>query len=304
MKNILRAFFISILVVTIYSCNNNENSDPFQQQVDEDSKTIENYLSSNGLSGNKIGDGIYEVNISGGSGTNVGVDDILEIAFSLRKFDTDEEFYEDTSYIFIPNKGFFLEDVTGNNSGLNASVLAMSAGDISDFYIASPYAFYTSSGTLNGVFINQNQIVIANIELIDSRTEEEQKVYENEIIKNSIFQSALEADSLKSGVYRVTLEEGTGDDSVSTNSSIKADYTGSFLNGDEFDSQSNISFSLGNLIEGWQIGLENLKIGAHVIIFIPSDVAYGADGKISNDGSVSIPSFSTLVFEITIKDIS
>mgnify|MGYP001192162351 CR=1 FL=1 len=85
---------------------------------------------------------------------------------------------------------------------------------------------------------------------------------------------------------------------------ITSHYKGFLENGTEFDSTYKINkpftFQIGlrQVIEGWELGLNGMKVGGKRTIKIPPNLAYGKKG-VKN----LIPSNSTLIFEIEIIDI-
>jgi FKBP-type peptidyl-prolyl cis-trans isomerase len=95
--------------------------------------------------------------------------------------------------------------------------------------------------------------------------------------------------------YRV-IREGTGAKPVVTDT-VWAHYKGSFLDGTVFDSSYNdgepVQFLLNEVIEGWAEGLQLMSIGGKYELFVPSSLAYGAEGA----GSI-IPPYTTLIFEV------
>ena len=78
---------------------------------------------------------------------------------------------------------------------------------------------------------------------------------------------------------------------------VEVHYKGTLLDGTEFDSSykrgQTASFPLGNVIKGWQEGVQLMREGAKYKFYIPHDLAYGASGA-----GDSIPPYSTLIFEI------
>lgn len=84
---------------------------------------------------------------------------------------------------------------------------------------------------------------------------------------------------------------------------VKVHYSGSFLNGETFDSsigKDPLKFKLDNkeVIEGFEEAVKLLSIGSNIKIIIPSSIAYGAKGK-----DDIIPPYSSLIFEIQLIDI-
>lgn len=100
----------------------------------------------------------------------------------------------------------------------------------------------------------------------------------------------------ESGLQYRVIQEGTGPTPLATDM-VRAHYKGSLLDGTVFDSSYEdgepVEFSLSEVIDGWAEGLQLIGVGGKYELFIPSDLAYGADGA----GSI-IPPYSTLIFEV------
>lgn len=97
------------------------------------------------------------------------------------------------------------------------------------------------------------------------------------------------------------VQEGTGA-VVSETDTVTANYVGQVWGqGDIFDSSfargEAASFSLQQVIPGWTQGLSGQKVGAKVILGIPSEMAYGQEGR-----PPAIPPNSPLAFYVEIVD--
>lgn len=101
-----------------------------------------------------------------------------------------------------------------------------------------------------------------------------------------------------SGLRYIITKPGRGSSPTAT-SMVKVNYKGSLLaTGEVFDqSESPVEFSLGQLIQGWQIGFPMLQKGAKATLFVPSGLGYGERGMPG-----AIPSNANLVFEIELID--
>lgn len=82
---------------------------------------------------------------------------------------------------------------------------------------------------------------------------------------------------------------------------VTVHYTGSFVDGSEFDSSIErgepASFPLNRVIRGWQEGVALMGVGDKVELAIPWQLGYGADGK------GPIPGGATLLFTVELLGI-
>jgi FKBP-type peptidyl-prolyl cis-trans isomerase FkpA len=103
-----------------------------------------------------------------------------------------------------------------------------------------------------------------------------------------------------SGLYYIETKKGTGPNPQPTDV-VKVHYTGKFLDGRTFDSSVDrgepIEFPLNQVIKGWTEGLQLMKKGGKAKLVIPSELAYGPQGR------EGIPPFSPLTFEVELIDI-
>jgi len=107
--------------------------------------------------------------------------------------------------------------------------------------------------------------------------------------------------TLPSGLQYKVIKEGTGpspklDDKVSTN------YRGTLIDGTEFDSSYSrnepSSFTVRQVIKGWQEALQLMKVGSKWQLFVPSELAYGDQGA----GRTIQPN-AALIFDIELLAI-
>jgi FKBP-type peptidyl-prolyl cis-trans isomerase FkpA len=102
-----------------------------------------------------------------------------------------------------------------------------------------------------------------------------------------------------SGIFYQIIAPGSGSVSYLTSTVISADYEGRLLNGTIFDSTKGnpATFKLGNVILGWQFGIQKIQKGGKIRLIIPSYYAYGTRA------SGSVPANSVLDFTITLTDV-
>ena len=96
-----------------------------------------------------------------------------------------------------------------------------------------------------------------------------------------------------------TTQEGTGEQRSKTGDTLAVHYTGKLIDGTKFDSSVDrgtpFEFVIGKgmVIEGWEKGMLDMKVGEKRTLTIPSDMGYGARGA----GGV-IPPNATLIFDV------
>ena len=103
-----------------------------------------------------------------------------------------------------------------------------------------------------------------------------------------------------SGLQYEVLTEGKGA-KPTIDSEVEVHYHGTLIDGTVFDSsverKQTISFPLGNVIVGWQEGVQLMSKGAKYRFYIPHELGYG--GRPSG----KIPPFSTLIFDVELFNI-
>jgi len=103
---------------------------------------------------------------------------------------------------------------------------------------------------------------------------------------------------------QVTYSPGRCRKTARSGDQLTMHYTGKLSNGFKFDSSLDrnkpfkFTLGVGQVIAGWDSGLEGMCVGEKRTLVIPPDQAYGEQGV----GSV-IPACSTLVFDVELIDI-
>ncbi len=101
--------------------------------------------------------------------------------------------------------------------------------------------------------------------------------------------------TLPSGLQYRVIKDGTGHSPKSSDVAT-VHYEGKLVNGTIFDSSYKrgepAQFQPNQVIRGWTEALQLMKTGAEWELFIPSDLAYGPQGR------PSIPPNSTLIFKV------
>ncbi len=105
---------------------------------------------------------------------------------------------------------------------------------------------------------------------------------------------------LASGLQYEVLTAGEGA-KPSRDDSVRTHYHGTLIDGSVFDSSYErgqpAEFPVGGVIAGWTEALQLMGTGSKWRLYVPSELAYGAQGV------GSIPPHSVLVFDVELLDI-
>jgi FKBP-type peptidyl-prolyl cis-trans isomerase len=111
-------------------------------------------------------------------------------------------------------------------------------------------------------------------------------------------------DETSTGLRYKILQKGNGT-SAEKGKMVSVHYKGQLLDGTVFDSSYSrkqpIDFTLGmgQVISGWDEGIQLLKVGDKARFVIPSNLAYGSNGA----GGV-IPPDATLIFDVELMNVN
>ncbi len=104
--------------------------------------------------------------------------------------------------------------------------------------------------------------------------------------------------ALESGLQYRIIDEGTGRSPTATDE-VLVNYRGTLINGQEFDSSHEggepARFRLNGVIKGWTQGLQLIKEGGKIELFVPPQLGYGTRGPLAN---------RTLLFEVELIGVA
>ena len=111
-----------------------------------------------------------------------------------------------------------------------------------------------------------------------------------------------EVSATESGLQYEVMEEGDGP-LPQPGERVTIHYRGTLLDGTEFDSSYGrgepATFGVGQVIPGFSEGLQLMPVGSTYKLYIPGDLAYGAQGAGEDIGPNA-----TLIFEIELLEIA
>ncbi len=106
--------------------------------------------------------------------------------------------------------------------------------------------------------------------------------------------------TLVSGLQYEVLTAGDGA-TPNADSNVRTHYHGTLINGTVFDSSYDrgqpAEFPVNGVIPGWTEALQLMKAGSKWRLYVPSELAYGAQGV------GSIPPHSVLVFDVELLEV-
>ncbi|MGA1976813.1 MAG: FKBP-type peptidyl-prolyl cis-trans isomerase [Bacteroidales bacterium] len=104
-----------------------------------------------------------------------------------------------------------------------------------------------------------------------------------------------------SGLQYEVMKMGNGP-KPTAQSTVKVNYVGTLIDGTEFDSsvkrKQPAQFPVAGIIPGWKEALQLMPVGSKFKLYLPQELAYGA-----NQAGDKIKPYSTLIFEVELLEI-
>jgi len=299
MINKLTTAALSIAVISFSACSNKGGSGDYEKTKD-------------GLE--------YKIVKDVKEGTNPGDSDIVKV--KLRMY-----------YMEPGKKDSLLQDMVQMNGGepleipvampmpfkgyWPAGLKFMTAGDSAVFRTPIDTFKKYSQGQPLPPFMNSKGYIATSVVLVSFKPEAEmkkeqeaksaaQKETDDKLLQDYFTKNNLKPNKTASGLYYIIDKEGTGA-TPQVGQNVTVNYTGKTLDGTPFDSNVDPAFKhvepftfpagKGQMIPGWDEGVMLLKKGSKARLFVPSPLAYGAQG------SQALPPNSILVFNLEVTDI-
>lgn len=271
-----------------------------------DAAAIQSYITKNNLTNAMIQDpektGFYYQVLNQGTGTLFKNSDSVLYDITIKSLNNG------TTYSQSPvngNLGTYVGYSTGVLStysfpAIRTSILALNPGGSARILMPSNLAF--GKNGFNAIPSNENIDIV-----VKTYPFRKQWLFDEFKIENFLTSKGLVAVKDPSRVRYVVSNVGTGTDVITSTSTLVIKYTGRFLDGTSFDSNTDGTYSttLSQVIPGWDI-LKNFKAGTKVRILIPSDLGYGKSGSLNSSGTPDgrIPANAVLDFDIEIVSVT
>ena len=270
---------------------------------------IDEYLKNNNLVIPPDSNGIFKTTTKSGYGKSVVAGNYAKINLRFNLLDRPQPIFD--SWVNSNGKGIDIVVGTGYfGVGLDNCLLSAKVGDVFTAVIPSEQAFGA-----RGVerLVPPYSALHYECEVISTDTEEayrakkmkqeeEDKRKQEKELNSYLKKNNINSTPDNDGIYKKTEVEGTGAMPVAGDR-VSVHYTGYFLDGTKFDSSVDrnqpfeFAIATGSVIPGWDKALSTMKVGEKSIFVIPSELAYGPQGK------NSIPPNTILVFEIELLSI-
>jgi FKBP-type peptidyl-prolyl cis-trans isomerase FkpA len=133
-----------------------------------------------------------------------------------------------------------------------------------------------------------------------------QRIVDDKVLTEFFSDNKIKATGTQSGLYYVITKKGTGDN-AKAGQKVSMKYMGTFLDGKKFDANVDAAFNcvkpftftlgVGQVIRGWDEGVQLLSPGTRATLYIPSGLGYGARA------TGPIPPNSILVFDVELVSV-
>lgn len=137
-------------------------------------------------------------------------------------------------------------------------------------------------------------------------TAQTQQETDDKLLNEYFKKNKIKATQTKTGMYYVISKKGTGEN-LKPGQKVSMRYLGTFLSGERFDGNMDNKFvstrngatfdfvlGQGQVIRGWDDGLQYFNVGAQGYLYLPSSHGYG---PVQNG---PIPANSILVFQVEV----
>jgi FKBP-type peptidyl-prolyl cis-trans isomerase len=307
MKPITFLYSLFLGIILISSCKRKDTNVEFvNEQTQRNEREIQSYIAQKGLSMQRDANGIYYQIIGSPQGNSPDT----TFRHVIIKYETrliPGETPIDTNFSLKGNRTFTfaLLNPTGNQRALivpRGIDIFMQLGQqrIAKGQKAILLMNHTLGyGTASSPFLPPYSAIRVDLEVVDVKSEAE-------FILESIASKGLTITQSQDGVAYCRTEFGSSLDFIRDSSNVTVKYVGRrVLDNTLFDANPSFTFKpIGNVIQGWKIGIPFMKKGEKGFLFVPSRLAYRNFGTQRQDGSFSIFPFDPIYFEIEILDVT
>jgi FKBP-type peptidyl-prolyl cis-trans isomerase len=272
----LRIFLIPIVGMLLNACNKNPGIDQTPSQFTKDTTAISSYLKQNNIGATEFPSGAWFIIDSAAEGIRPTFKDSIKLKYSARLLADNSILDQSTK-----PKHFVMDSLL---TAIQVVLTEFQAGSKGRIFLPSAYTRRD-----NWIF----QFQLADVK-------DYQLKIDNAIIDSYLSTHSINAVRDASGL-RYTIDTLKTGNKVFFNDEVLVNYVAKNLSNDAtVDSGNSVFFQVSslNLILGWRIALQKMQEGSSFTFYIPSRLAYGAQGN-----GNSIKPNTNLIFSIKVLKV-
>jgi len=306
MKKCHLFYFVLFFFVLAVSCKRKDENVAFvNEQTARNEREIQSYIAQKGWAMEKDENGIY-YQISGSPQGNSPDTTFRHVVIKYETRLIPSETPIDTNFSLKANKtfAFAVLNPVGNQRALITPIgidlfMKLGSGRIFKGQKAILLMNHTLGyGTSSTPFLPPYSAIRVDLEVVDVKSE-------TDFIIENITEKGLVITQSQEGVAYCRTDFGTND-IIKDSSNVTVKYVGRrVIDNSIFDASQSFTFRpIGNVIQGWRIGVPMMKKGEKGFLYIPSRLAYRNIGTTRQDGSFTIQPFDPIYFEIEVLEVS
>jgi FKBP-type peptidyl-prolyl cis-trans isomerase FkpA len=282
-----------------------------QKGIDE--KLLTDYFKKKGIKATKTASGLYYTISKKGTGPLATAGQVLSVNYTGtllngKAFDSnvDTSFKHPEPFKVPIGKGNVIK-------GWDEGFLLFNKGTKAVLYIPSTLAYGSQDRSPQ---IPANSILIFEVELLDIEDAPaapvqvdpaQQAIVDDKLLQDYFAKNGIKATKTPSGLYYAISQKGLGPNAA-PGKKVTMNYTGKTMDGKVFDSNTDPKFNhvspfsftlgVGQVIKGWDEGVQLLQLGSRGSFYIPSGLGYGPSGT-----GGAIPPNAVLIFDVEVVGI-
>ena len=152
--------------------------------------------------------------------------------------------------------------------------------------------------------VDEDQAILQLSSYLTADPQNQAEKDQNAIVNYAI-DELIPLERTHSGLLYRIIEKGEGE-KLKWGDYISVHYKGYFLDGRVFDSSYRrdkpLRFYIGNMIPGWNEGLQLIAPGGRIQLFVPSPLGYADKGLSDGKEGFLVPPNTPLVFEVEVLE--
>jgi FKBP-type peptidyl-prolyl cis-trans isomerase FkpA len=289
------------------------NEEMGARQVGVDDKLLQDFFKKKGIKPTKTASGLYYTVEKEGTGAKAEAGKTLKVNYTGKllegeTFDsnTDPAFKHPEPFSVVIGKGQVIK-------GWDEGMVLFNKGTKATLYIPSGLAYGSQDRSPH---IPANSILVFEVEILDIADAPkapaqvdpaQQAKVDDQMLQEYFTKNDIKATKTASGLYYAVSQKGMGP-VAAPGKKVTMNYTGRTMDGKSFDSNIDPKFNhvspfaftlgVGQVIKGWDEGIQLMNLGTKGVLYIPSGLAYGAQSP-----TPAIPPNSVLIFDVEVVGI-